>query len=138
MNVTFIVSPELFEQHFHKAAPLLQPVVDQAARGEFTVADIARLTQAGRVIVALVECDDVPMLALAFEFVHYPQTLAVNILALGGRRVEEAAAQFWAMFKDWCKSAGASVIEASCSAAMVRLLGRYEFKSVYQVVRAEL
>lgn len=138
MNVTFIVSPDLFAQKFHLAAPLLQTVVEEAARGEFTVEDIARMTQSGRVVTAVVERDGVAILAGAFEFVHYPQTLAVNILALGGGFVDEVAAEFWSTFKAWCKEAGASFIEASCSDAMARLLARYEFKSVYRVVRTEI
>jgi len=138
MNVTFITSPALLAQHFFKAAPLLQPVIDQAARGEFTVEDIRRLTEAGRVITALIEKDGEAVLAMAFEFVHYPQKLAVNILALGGQSVDEVASEFWDTFKEWCRSAGASAIEASCSEAMARLLRRQEFKSVYRVVRLEL
>jgi len=138
MNVTFIVSPDLFAQKFHMAAPLLETVVKEAARGEFTVDDIARLTLEGRVITAVVERDGVAILAGAFEFVHYPQTLAVNILALGGGFVDEVAEQFWGTFKGWCKDAGATVIEASCSNAMARLLRRYEFETVYQVVRTKI
>ena len=138
MQVTFITTPELFEQKFHLAAPLLQPVIDQAARGEFTVEDIRRMTEAGRVITALIEKDGKAVLAMAFEFIHYPQKLAVNILALGGQSVDEAASEFWETFKEWCRSTGASAIEASCSDAMARLLRRQEFKSVYRVVRLEL
>lgn len=138
MNATFITDRALFGQHFHKAAPLLQPVVDHAARGEFTMEDIRSMTEAGRVITAIAEKDGATVMAMAFEFVHYPQTVAVNILALGGRGVDEVAAEFWATFKDWCRSAGATTIEASCSDAMARLLSRHEFKSVYRVVRVEL
>lgn len=138
MNATFITDRALFAQHFHKAAPLLQPVIDQAARGEFTLEDIRRMTEAGRVITAIAEKDGEPVMAMAFEFVHYPQTVAVNILALGGQGVAEVASEFWDTFKAWCRSAGASSIEASCSDAMARLLSRHEFKSVYRVVRAEL
>lgn len=138
MNATFITSPALLAQHFHKAGPLLQPVIDQAARGEFTVADIRRLTQAGRVITAIAEKDGETVMAMAFEFVHYPQTVAVNILALGGTGLDEVVSAFWDIFKEWCRSAGATVIEASCSAAMARLLSRQEFKSVYRVVRVDL
>jgi hypothetical protein len=138
MNATFITSPALLEQHFFKAAPLLQPVIDQAARGEFTVEDIRRLTEAGRVITAIAEKDGEAVMAMAFEFVHYPRKVAVNILALGGHGVDEVAGAFWDTFKEWCRSAGASAIEASCSEAMARLLSRQEFKCVYRVVRAEL
>lgn len=138
MKATFITDATLLAQHFHKAAPLLQPVIDQAARGEFTVEDIRRMTEAGHAITAIAEKDGVTVMAMAFHFVHYPQKLAVNILALGGQGVDEVVAEFWATFKDWCRSAGATFIEASCSDAMARLLRSHEFKSVYRVVRAEL
>jgi hypothetical protein len=75
---------------------------------------------------------------MAFEFVHYPQTLAVNVMALGGSGLDETAAQFWDSFRAWCKSAGATVIEASCSDAMARMLGRYGFETAYRVVRTDL
>ena len=138
MNVTFIVNPELLAQHFYKAEPLLQPVIDQAARGEFTMEDIRRMTGAGKVVTAIAEKDDVPVMAMAFEFVHYPQKTVVNIMALGGQGVDEVVGEFWETFKAWCKGAGAAAIEASCSDAMARMLARYDFKSVYRVVRAEL
>lgn len=138
MHATFITTPELLAQKFHLAAPLLQPVIDQAARGEFTVEDIRRMTEQGRVITAIGEQDGVAILAMAFEFVHYPQTLAVNILALGGHSLDIAVAEFWDLFRSWCKSAGATVIEASCSDAMARLLARYGFEPVYRVVRSDL
>ena len=138
MHATFITSPELLAQKFHLAVPLLQPVIDQAARGEFTVEDIRQMTAQGRVITAVVEQDGHAVLALAFEFVHYPRTLAVNIMALGGRGLDTAADEFWDTFRTWCKSAGATVIEAACSDAMARMLGRYGFENVYRVVRAGL
>lgn len=138
MEVTFITSPELFEQKFHMAAPLLLPVVEKAARGEFELVDLARLTREGRAITALVEDQGQALLALVFEFVHYPQQLAVNIMALGGSGLATVADEFWERFRAWCKSAGAQVIEASCSDAMARLLARHGFEPAYRVVRSPL
>lgn len=138
MEVTFITDARLFDQKFHMAVPLLQPVIDQAARGEFTVDDLARLTREGRAITAVAERDGQPLMAMAFEFVHYPQTLAINIMALGGRDLEAVASQFWPTFRAWCRRAGVNVIEASCSPAMARLLAPWGFESAYRVVRAPL
>lgn len=138
MQVTFITNPQLLEQKFHLIEPLLLPVVKEAARGEFSVEDIKRMTAEGRVISAVAEKDGEPVMAMAFEFVHYPQILAVNVMALGGHGLDAIADEFWETFRSWCKSAGASVIEASCSNAMARLLGRYGFETVYRVVRAGL
>lgn len=96
------------------------------------------MTANGRAIVAMVDGDDGPALAMAFEFVHYPQRLAVNIMALGGSGLAEVAEEFWGLFCMWCRSAGADMIEASCSEAMARMLGRHGFESVYRVVRCGL
>jgi hypothetical protein len=113
-------------------------VVDRAIKGELALKDIASMTKSGRFITALVEDKGEPVLALTFEFVPYPQQLAVNIVALGGHGLADVAAEFWETFKAWCRSAGADMIEAWCGDAMARLLGKYEFKNAYQVVRAQL
>lgn len=126
------------DEKFSLVEPLLQPVIDQAARGEFTVMDVREMASRGQAIVALVEGEDGPALAMAFEFVHYPQTLSVNIMALGGSGLAEAADEFWELFRMWCRSAGASLIEAACSEAMARMLKRHGFDAVYRVVRSEL
>lgn len=138
MQVTFITSAAMCDEKFAMAKPLLQPVIEQAARGEFTVADIERMTRQGRAITAIAQVDGLPVMAMAFEFVHYPQQLAVNVMALGGRGLDFVAEQFWQEFRTWCKSAGATVIEASCSDAMARMLQRYGFDCAYRVVRAPL
>lgn len=138
MNVTFITSPELLARKFAIAAPLLEPVITQAAHGEFTVEDLRKLNESGKAITALVESDGKPLMAMVFEFVHYPKMMAVNIMALGGQCLDEAATQFWDGFRGWCKEAGAVAIEASCSPAMTRLLSKYGFTTTYQLVRSAL
>lgn len=138
MEVTFITDAALLAQKFHLARPLLQPVIDHAARGEFTVDDLERMTAEGSVITAVAEDDGEAVMAMAFEFVHYPQTLSINIMALGGHGFEVFASEFWETFKEWAKMAGATVIEASCSDAMARMLGRIGFENAYRVVRVEL
>lgn len=134
MRITFMTSAALVEAKFSKAAPLLQPVVERACKGEFTVEDLRQLNLKGNAITALVE-DRSPQLAMVFEFIHYPQMTAVNIIALGGPGLKDSAIAFWDTFKAWCKEAGASCIEASCSPALARLLKRYGFEDTYRQVR---
>ena len=138
MRVTFLTDPLLVAQKFHQVVPLLQPVIDQAARGELTVEDIRTLSESGRFITGIAEEGDEVVMAMVFEFIHYPRMLAVNIVALGGRDLETVTVEFWETFRAWCKSAGASVIEASCSEAMARMLRRQGFESTYRVVRSSL
>lgn len=138
LDVTFITTPDLVARKFDKAAPLLLPVIKEAARGEFDLEDVRRMVCDGKAIVALVEDKGEPMLALAFHFTHYPQNLAINVMALGGRDTEVAAAEYWPRFKAWAREAGATMIEASCSEAMARMLRRFEFEPTYRVVRMPL
>lgn len=138
MEITFITNPELLARKFAVAAPMLESVVKEAAKGEFTVDDLYELNLQGKAITTLIEKDGNPAMAMVFEFVHYPQMMAVNIMALGGGYLDESIAEFWEQFKQWCKDAGAVAIEASCSPGMTRLLSKYGFKPTYQLVRTEL
>ena len=126
MQAIFITNRAQADAQFHLAAPLLQPVVDQAGRGEFTVEDLKRLTSEGRAITMVV------------EVVMYPSQTAVNIMALGGDRFAEGEAVFGEAFRQWCRKAGATVIEASCSPAMARMLRKFGFDVAYQVVRSKV
>lgn len=138
MDITFITTPELLARKFAIAAPLLEPVIDKAAKGEFTLDDLYQLNLQGKAITTLIEKDGQAAMAMVFEFVHYPQMMVVNIMALGGGYLDESIAEFWSGFKAWCKDAGAVAIEASCSPAMTRLLSKHGFKPTYQLVRTAL
>lgn len=135
MKVLFLNTPELVAEHFHRAAPLLDVVVREAAHGEFSVQDLEEMALAGRVIVCLVEDENGVRVAGAIEFKHYPQMLALNILALAGREFVDIAADMLAPLCQVARAAGASAIEASCSPAMARLLAQYGFTDTYRVVR---
>lgn len=135
MTPLFLNTPELLEQWFDKAAIHFEPVVKEAARGEFTVSDIKRLCEEGRALTAIAIDGDNVVIAMAFEFVFYPRITACNIIALGGSCLDEVVKQFFITFKEFCYGIGVTVIEASCSSAMSRLLKRYGFAKTYEVVR---
>lgn len=107
---------------------LLGPVMD-AARGEFTIADLLALAAEKRVHIAL--DDDI---CFAFEFRHYPAMTAVNIIAIGGAGLDTLAERYLPAFKRWAAGAGASRIEASCSKAMARILKAHGFTNDYEQV----
>lgn len=136
MNVRFLTDPTELRSQWSDIAALLAPVVDEAARGEFTLCDIRRLAEQGDMIVGTC-CDAAGMkMAMAFEFKHYPQCMAINIVALGGRDLQAVAGAYWPMFRAWAAEAGASHIEALCSKAMARMLVRdHEFSNTYEQVR---
>jgi hypothetical protein len=136
MNVRFLTAPSELHAQWPDIAGLLDPVVRDAARGEFTLDDLHQLCADGRMIAGT--CSDARgvMMAMVFEFRHYPQQMAVNIVALGGRDLHAVSAAFWNTFRAWVKEAGATHIEALCSKPMARLLMREcGFESAYEQVR---
>ncbi len=135
MNVLFLTTPELVEQHWPGAAPLLAPVVRDAARGEFDLEDLYRMALRGGAIVALVREAETPVLAMVFEFRHYPRRTVINIVALGGSGLAPAAMTFWPYFKAWAKESGAAEIEACTAPAMTRVLRGLGFVHSYDLVR---
>lgn len=135
MNVRFLTTASEVGDRADDISRLLTPVVDEAARGELTVNDILRLAMEGHMYVGLFEDDGRVVMAMAFEFRHYPRKTNLNIVALGGERLDKVAARFWSAFRAWAASAGAAEIEASCSKAMARMLKKYGFADTYELVR---
>ena len=69
MNAIFLTDKHLLDTWWDRAAVHFQPVVNDAAHGEFTVSDIRRLCEENRATCAVVvEGEDV-ILAIAFEFI---------------------------------------------------------------------
>lgn len=138
MTPLFLTTPELLDEWWDRAAVHLVPVVNEAARGEFDIFDLYRLCSAKRAVVAIACDGEAVVLAMVFEFIYYPRLTACNVMALGGSHLSEVAQAFFVTFKDWLHSMGVTVIEASCSLAMSRFLGRIGFERTYEVVRLKI
>jgi hypothetical protein len=106
--------------------------------GDFEPQDLFGMVRDGRAVIGAVYEGDRPVLAGAFEFIHYPRQLAVNVMAIAGEQMDAAMDAFWETFRQWCRSAGAEVIEARCAPGMTRLLSRKGFEPAYTVVRQKL
>lgn len=107
--------------------PVFGAMLTRTPCADFDAADLFELSAKGRAVIGVVWQDEAPVLAGAFEFRHYPQQMAVNIMALGGSSVRAAFRAFWPAFSAWCREMGAQRIEASCGDAMTRLLERFGF-----------
>jgi hypothetical protein len=135
VKVLFLTSPDLLDSGWASVADLIRPVVDQAAKGEFSLTDLERMCRDGRAYAGLVMGDAGPVLGIVFEFRHYPQRMNAHVIAVGGSELEAAAVTFWPTFREWCKESGATEIEAWTSPAMTRMLARLGFMKAYDVVR---
>lgn len=131
----FLLTPADIDEHRETIIRLLTPVVEHAGRGEFTVDDLIQLARDGRAYIGI---SYAPEICGAFEFRHYPQTMSVNIMAIGGEGLQELSEMWFEKFKTWAHLAGASNIEASCSKAMARILKRIGFQNEYEIVRLKI
>lgn len=135
MNALMLSTPALIEQHWPAAAQLLEPVVRDAARGEFDIEDLRRMVAGGQAFAGLVFKGQQATLAIVFEFRHYPRRMVVNVIALGGHDLVGAAMTFWPSFRAWAKESGAAEIEACTAPAMTRVLRNLGFVHCYDLVR---
>ena len=135
MQAIFLNTPELIEQHWPDVARLVAPVVEHAARGEFSVDDLGAFLTSEQAWAGLAVDEQGPALAMVFEFRHYPAKTVINIMAIGGRDLGQVAMTFWPQFLAWAKESGAAEIEASVSPAMARVLKNLGFQHTYDVVR---
>ncbi len=139
MKSHFYLSEDELLNDWNRIEPLLEPVVRRACHGEYDMADLKKLALSKNLVIGTFSDDDgTPLLAFAFEFRYYPKKTAVNILALGGRRMDEVFSTFLGQFKAWAAGAGADFLEASCSPAMTRMLSRYGYQETYRQLRLEL
>ena len=135
MTPIFLNTPELLYTWWDRASVHLDPVVKHAARGEFELDDLRRMCANEKAMCVVVTDGEEVIMAMVFEFLFYPKMTACNIMALGGSCLDEIAGAFFVTFKRWCYNMGVTVIEASCSSAMARLLKRQGFEKTYEVVR---
>ena len=135
MQALFLNTPELIEAHWGEVADAVQGVVDRAAHGEFTVEDLKRLCDERRAYAVIFEGEHGGKCGMVYEFIFYPRFTACNIVALGGVGVHDILSTFFVTFKKWLHSMGVTVIEASCSSAMSRILSRHGFAKTYEVMR---
>lgn len=138
MRMEFLTTGEAVQADWEELQPLFHKVVVRATHGEFTVDDIYRMAMDGSIVISLVREAGKIIMALAFEFRHYPKKLAVNYLAMGGKKSHEVMARFLKDFGVWAKNAGADWIEASCSLGMARIFAQHHFVTTYQLVRLDL
>lgn len=133
MDALFLTSQRLISEHWPTVARVIAPVMG-AVRGEFTVDDLQELCREGRAVAGLGFHEGEPVMAWVFEFRFYPRKTTVNIVALAGCGVDDAASTFWPRFVQWAKESGADEIEASTSRAMARLLAPLGFTRTYETV----
>lgn len=134
MKVRFL-APHEVPAEFDRLRPVFERV---PAEDEYSVSDIVEQGSIGHVAVGYVEDGGQIVAVMAYEFLRYLRTDAVNILALAGCRLDEVHAEFFEGFKALCREAGVTSIEARCSEAMARLLRRYGFEFKCQIVSVKL
>lgn len=134
ITVTMLHAGEVGRQ-FHLLEPLFAEVCDRAVKGEYTASDLKRLAEDGAALLGYAAKDGRIVLAGAFELVRYPRKSVLNVMALGGEGLREAAVVQLEHLMRFARHCGASDIQAMCSRPMARLLAPLGFEHAYEVVR---
>lgn len=134
MQPLFLTSQRLISEHWQTAARLLEPILP-LVRGEWSLDDLEDLCRDGRAVAGIGFQAGEPVLAFVWELRLYPRKTTANIIALGGRGVDDAVATFWSRWVQWCRECGITEIEACAAPAMTRMLRPLGFEHTYNVIR---
>lgn len=137
-DIIFLTNDHDLQAYWLLARPLLEKCVLKAVHGEYRVEDIKKFVSRQRAMIVLGFLDGKPAVALAIEWLIYPQLKVANIMALGGRDLMVLADIYWDDILKMLKSIGMQAVQCSCSPAMERLLTPLGFAEVYRDLRINL
>lgn len=138
----FIGSQAQLDTYWPQAEVHLKRVVEEAMCGEMDTQDLYEAVREKRMQCLVLKCDAGEMpdvaLVLVFELIGYPKFAALNITAIGGRRLGHFKERFWKHVCSWAFMNGVRMMQAMVSPAMARVLKSYGFEPVYTVLRMPL
>jgi hypothetical protein len=88
-------------------------------------------------LIVGVDCAQVVQVAIAVQFVPYPNYTVAHVYSIGGSGVIENA-QHWGSIKAWMKQCGATKVQGVCKPAQARLWQKLGFTDTYHLVRQAL
>lgn len=92
--------------------------------GEFEVDDLRDLVQQGRAFFMVLEDRGVIILAAVCEVIVTPRKKMLNVLALGGARLDMLALSFWGQVQDIGRLLGVDSVRGAVRPAMQRYYRR--------------
>ncbi len=133
---------EILDRYWPQASKHLARCVNEAMRGELTLEDLYNGIKGGSMYGLVVKNDEPELpevaLAMVFETHAYAQYTVLNISALGGYELDALQKKFWKHVCSWAYMNGVRKLECSASPAMVRILKRFGFESIYTTMRMDL
>lgn len=138
MRLVFL-PPDEVAKRWGEVAPLFEKTVDKACHGEFSAADLYAMALAGDVAIGVATDEaGAVFMALALEEVCYPRLRAVNVLAMGGKRLDVFMKRFLLPFRMFCREQGIDRITCLVSPGMERMHRRYGFETVYRMLSMDV
>ena len=133
---------QILDAYWAQAVPLLERCIGEAMHGELTVEDLYEGIKAGQMFGIVFKNDEGELpdvaLALVLEPILYPRMPVMNVVALGGRDLEQFGGKFWQHICSWAYMNGLRHMQASASPGMARMLKKLGFSSVYTTMRMDL
>lgn len=116
--------------------PLVRKWVGRCATLEINEQDMLAMCKSKRAHLVMIY-DVIPVGAMVFEYIEYPRSKAVHVLALGGRGVASMN-ELWIEMKQAFAGQGVAFIQAFCKEPQSRLFARLGFKKETNIVRVDL
>lgn len=102
---------------------LLEPAIPYA-NGELDIDDILEMVNNRQAFISVMYEDGVIVLVIVGEVLTYPKKSVLNILALGGTKLDVMMSKFLPALKNIAKQLGASAIRGYCRPSVERLFRR--------------
>lgn len=134
----FLSTVALLDEHWSEVAALFEPLFVDDMYGEMTIGDMYQAIVGGRMYCLVFKSETNITLALVMELVVYPRKTIMNIVAVGGSQLDLMESRFWKHICSWAYMNGVREMQAMVSPAMARIIGKYGFAHVYNVVRLPL
>lgn len=92
--------------------------------GDFEMDDILQLVKEGRAFIMVLECSSRTILASACEVITYPRRSVLNVMAIGGERLDVMFGEFWSQVSDVGRILGVNAVRGSVRPSMQRYCKR--------------
>lgn len=130
-------------EHLDAMWPVVGPMLQRGlnhAHGELDAEDVKAAVLAGSMFVCVSVVGDTVEFAAAFEVVTYPKKTVLNIVSVGGRRLDRLSTTYLPSLEDMARLVGAEEFECRCRPSAARYFLRINptAEQVYVVLRQKV
>ena len=134
-----VLTPDEVLASWHSIRSLLEPAIEHC-NGEFEADDLRDMVMNGRAFIFVLEGDAGFVLACVAEVLILPRKKVINVIALGGSKLNVLILQMWDRLAEIGRILGADSIRGSVRPSMQRYYRRFSPESsvAYTIMERKL